>query len=136
MFKEIKQYVLVTVLGLVGLGVLVFGSGFCFVQYKLWRADYAGRTLEIERKYKGKAILAEAEHARKARVEAAKAEKEAAKLTAEAIQIVGEAAQKYPEYRQQEFYLSLGDALKEGKISQIIYLPTEAGMPITEAGKR
>lgn len=84
----------------------------------------------------GKAVLAKAEFSRQARVMAAKAEKEAADYTAESIKIVGEAAQKYPEYRQQEFILAFGDALREGNIEQIIYVPTEAMIPITEAGKR
>lgn len=118
------------ILGIVGL--IMFGS----VGYKLWRVTYVGKALEIEKLYEGKAILAKAEHSRKARVEGARAEKEAAQLTADAIAIVGQAAKDFPEYRQQEFYLALGEALKDGKIEQIIYLPTEAGMPITEAGTR
>lgn len=112
---------------------LIFGAMYGYAHFRLWSVEYSGRALEIEKEYKGKAILAEAINARKARVEAAKAEEEAAVMTANAIAIVGGAAQKYPEYRQQEFYLALGESLKEGKIEQIIYLPTEAGMPITEA---
>ena len=115
---------------------LLFFAGWGWAHFRLWKAEYTGKALEIEKTYKGKAVLAEAENARMARVEGAKAEKEAAQLTADAIAIVGEAAQKYPEYRQQEFYLALSEALQEGRISQIIYLPTEAGLPITEAGKR
>jgi regulator of protease activity HflC (stomatin/prohibitin superfamily) len=66
----------------------------------------------------------------------AQAEKDAAVLRAEAIQIVGQAAKDFPEYRQQEFIGSFADALREGKIQQIIYVPTEANIPIIEAGKR
>lgn len=117
------------------IGVL-FATGWGWAKFRLWKAEYTGKALEIEKTYNGKAILAEAEHARMARVEAARAEKEAAQMTADAIKIVGEAAQTYPEYRQQEFYLALGEALKEGQIDQILYLPTEAGLPVTEAGKR
>jgi hypothetical protein len=116
--------------------VIFFTSGWVYAHYRLWRVEYTGRALEIEKRYKGKAVLAEAENARKARIEAARAEKEAAQLTADAIKVVGQAAKDYPEYRQQEFYLALGDALHEGKIQQIIYLPTEAGLPITEARER
>ncbi len=49
---------------------------------------------------------------------------------------MGEAAQKYPEYRQQEFIGAFGEALKSGTISQIIYVPTEANIPIMEAGRK
>ena len=122
--------------GLVLIVGSLFGTAWVYRHYKLWSVEYAGRALEIEKQYKGRAILAEAENARRARVEQARAELEAAEMTAEAIRTVGEAAQKYPEYRQQEFFLALGEALREGQIGQIVYLPTEAGLPITEAGKR
>lgn len=81
----------------------------------------------------GKAQFVKAEQNRKIIIEQAKAEKEAAQYQAEAIKITGEAAQKYPEYRQQEFIGAFGQALREGNINQIIYVPTEANIPIMEA---
>lgn len=115
---------------------VILGLGYGWANFRLWKADYSGRALEIEKTYSGKAFLAEAEYSKQARVASAEAEFQSAQRTADAIAIVGEAAKQYPEYRQQEFYLALGEALKEGKIQQIIYLPTEAGLPVTEAGKR
>jgi len=115
---------------------LFFSTMWGWAHFRLWRAEYAGKAFEIEKEYKGKGILAEAEYSKQARVEQASAELESAQMTADAIEIVGKAAQQYPEYRQQEFFLALGEALSEGTISQVIYLPTEAGLPITEAGKR
>jgi len=112
-----------TVIVVTVITLALFGS----VGYKLWRVTYIGKAAEIEQDYAGRAVLAYAVNARKARVQAAQAEKDSAQLTADAIAIVGQAAKDFPEYRQQEFYLALGDALKEGKIAQIIYLPTEAG---------
>lgn len=114
----------------------VFLIGYSYQHYRLWAAEYYGQRIEIEREYYGKAILAEASYARMSRVEQAKAELEAADMTAEAIRIVGEAAREYPEYRNQEFILSFGEALRDGDINQIIYVPTEANIPITEAGHR
>lgn len=84
----------------------------------------------------GKAELVRAEQNRQILVKTAEAEKDAATLQAEAIEIMGEAAKKYPEYRQQEFISAFGAALREGKINQIIYVPTEANIPVLEAGKR
>lgn len=81
----------------------------------------------------GKALLAEALHSRQVQVEQARGELEAATMRADAIKIVGEVAQKYPEYRTQEFIGAFAEALKEGKINQIMYVPTEANIPITEA---
>ncbi|MFD2966429.1 hypothetical protein [Sphingobacterium bambusae] len=104
---------------------LIFGLMFGLPQYSVWQQKMAG-----------KARLAEATQSRQILIEQARAEKEAAILQAEAIKIMGEAAQKYPKYRKQEFIGAFGEALKAGTISQIIYVPTEANIPILEAGKQ
>lgn len=80
----------------------------------------------------GQAAYAHSESERKVLVSQAEAELESAKLRAEAIKIVGEMAKQYPEYREQEFIGAFGDALKSDKIDQIIYVPTEANIPIIE----
>ena len=98
---------------------------FGFQHYRVFSAEMSG-----------KAILAKATNERQAQVEQARAEYEAAQLRADAIAIVGEAAQKYPEYRYQEFLGSFAEAFKAGKINQVVYVPTEAMIPIMEAGKR
>lgn len=135
MKSEPNIFMITTAVALAMIISILFATGWGWAHFRLWKAEYAGQALEIEKLYKGKAILAEAEHARKARVEAAKAERDSASLTAEAIQIVGEAAKQNPEYRNQEFVMSFGEALREGKIEQIMYIPTEANIPITEAGR-
>lgn len=81
----------------------------------------------------GRAELARADQNRQILVTQAQAEKEAATLRAEAIAIVGAKAKEFPEYRTQEFIGAFAEALKDGKVSQIIYVPTEANIPITEA---
>jgi regulator of protease activity HflC (stomatin/prohibitin superfamily) len=83
----------------------------------------------------GEALLAHAHAARQVLVQQAQAEKDAAALRAEAIKIVGQAAKDFPEYRHQEFIGAFAEALHSGRISQIIYVPTEANIPITEAGR-
>ena len=116
--------------GIVGLVVavavvlVVLIGGFLWISphYRVWSAGM-----------KGQAILAEAEFAKKAQVEQARAEKESALLRAEAIEIVGKASKEFPEYRHQEFIGAFAEALKEGNIDQIIYVPTEANIPIIEA---
>src|SRR5690606_8371721 len=114
----------VLLLALLGFAVIL-GLMFGLPMYSVWQQEMAG-----------KARLAEATQARQILIGQARAEKEAALLQAEAIKIMGEAAQKYPEYRKQEFIGAFGEALKAGKISQIIYVPTEANIPILEAGNR
>lgn len=98
---------------------------FVIPVYNVWQQTYAG-----------KAALAKAEQTRQILTTQARAEKEAALYRAQAIAIVGEAAQRYPEYRTQEYIGAFAEALKEGKINQIIYVPTEASIPILESGKR
>ena len=84
----------------------------------------------------GEADLAKAEQTKKIMIETARAERDASTLRAEAITIMGAAAKAFPEYRQQEFMQAFGEALREGNIEQVIYVPTEANIPILEAGKR
>ena len=111
--------------GLLMAVALLFGAGAIYRVYDVW-------SMEMQ----GKARLAEATQSRQIQVEQAKAEKESAVLRAEAIAIVGKAAKEYPEYRQQEYIGAFAEALKAGSMSQIVYIPTEAGLPILEAGKR
>ncbi|EEI89849.1 hypothetical protein HMPREF0765_4542 [Sphingobacterium spiritivorum ATCC 33300] len=118
---KIQGLVLLAVVAIVVIVGLMFG----LPRYSVWQQEMAG-----------KARLAEATQSRQILIEQARAEKEAAVLQAEAIKIMGEAAQKYPEYRKQEFIGAFGEALKAGTISQIIYVPTEANIPLLEAGKR
>lgn len=109
-------------LTVVGLTIAGFAFSATMRYYDVWSQEM-----------QGKARLAEATQSRQIQVEQARAEKEAAVLRAEAIAIVGKAAKDFPEYRTQEYYGAMAEALKEGKIQQMIYIPTEAGLPITEA---
>lgn len=104
--------------------VVAVGSLWAYPRYNVWRASLAGE-----------AKLREAESTKRILIETAKAEVESAKLRAEAIALVGEAAHRYPEYRQQEFIGAFAEALREGNVEQIMYVPTEANIPITESGR-
>lgn len=119
----------IKMLGIIGLIVFMFFAmiiaimGF-YPVYNVWQQGL-----------KGEAALARAEQDKKILVEQAKAEKESAQLRADAINILGAAAQKFPEYRQQEFIGAFAEALQNGTIDQIIYVPTEANIPMMEAGR-
>lgn len=103
--------------------ILIIPIGmFVMPHYWVWSAGMVG-----------KASLMQAEQERKIQIEQAKAELESAKLRADAIAIVGKASKEYPEYRTQEFIGAFAEAMKSGKIQQIIYVPTEANIPIVEA---
>ena len=81
----------------------------------------------------GEAALAKADSVKKVLVTQAQAEKDAAVLRADAINIVGQAAKDFPEYREQEFIGAFAEAMQNGAIEKIIYVPTEANIPIIEA---
>jgi regulator of protease activity HflC (stomatin/prohibitin superfamily) len=105
--------------------VIILVCMFGFPTWNVWRAGL-----------EGEAALKKAEQTRMIQIQQAKGEKEAAIFRAEAIAIVGKAATDYPQYRTQEFIGAFAEAMHNGRINQIIYVPTEANIPITEAGKR
>ena len=116
-----------TGLTLIGLGIILFIGSLFFIG-PMWNVWAEGLS--------GEAALAKAEQQKKIMIETARAERDSSELRAEAITIMGQAAKDFPEYRQQEFIQAFGEALREGTIQQIIYVPTESNIPILEAGKR
>ena len=102
--------------------ILVVVLMYAIPKYRVWQQELAGQ-----------AALMRASQERKIQIEQAQAELEAAKLRAQSIEIMGEAAAAYPEYRAQEFMAAFGEALQNNPNLQLIYIPTEANIPITEA---
>lgn len=103
---------------------LIAGMMFGMPIYRVWQQGL-----------RGEANLARAEQERQILVEQARAERDAAVLRAEAIEIVGAAARDFPEYRVQEFIGAFGEALQNGNIEKLVFVPTEANIPIVEAGR-
>lgn len=117
------------------LGVLlcllfILGIMFGMPQYNVWNQSLSG-----------KAVLKEAEYSRQVKVLEAKAKKESAEFENEAEVIRAEGVAKANKI--------IGDSLKENEAylkylfinqledseTKIIYVPTEAGLPILEAGR-
>lgn len=117
-----SKIVLNSILGVFGLIIVIAIVAVMYRHYNVW-------SMEMQ----GKARLAEASQSKQILIEQAKAELEAAKERAKAIEVMGEAAKKYPEYRMQEFIAAFGQALDNGNVNTIIYVPTEANIPILEA---
>lgn len=117
----------IAILAIAGMGVL---AGWQHV--RVYIAEYTVKTEKLQ----GEAEYVRAEQNRRILVEQARAEKDAAVLRAEAIEIVGQAAKDFPEYRYQEFLGAFGEALQSDSIDKIIYVPTEANVPVTEAGRQ
>jgi regulator of protease activity HflC (stomatin/prohibitin superfamily) len=119
------NYAMWTVVGILVTIVLILVCMFGFPMWNVWRSGL-----------EGEAALKKAEQTRMIQIQQAKGEKEAAQFRADAIAIVGKAATDFPAYRTQEFIGAFAEALHSGKINQIIYVPTEANIPIIEAGHR
>lgn len=127
---EKKTNLKFTVAGAAAAAVVAFGM-FVMPMYRVWQQNQ-----------EGKAELARAEQNRQIAVQEALAKAEAAKALAQAEviraegvaranQIIGESLKDNESYIH---YLWI-EALRESK-GEVIYIPTEAGIPITEAGNR
>lgn len=131
MSEEAKTGVAI-ILGVLLLVAVVVGVPlFAWPHYRVW-----------ERKMQGEAELAQAQQNRQIAISEAEAKKEAATLladaeverakgVAEANQIIGSSLDGNEAYLR---YLWIDKLSENG--NDVIYVPTEAGIPILEAGKR
>ena len=129
LFVAISSVVMVVI---VTLG-LIFGIFWGWPQYKVY-------SQEME----GEAILAKAQSERRVLVETAKAKLDASKLDAQAEierakgvaasnKIIADGLQNNENYLKYLWISKLGE---NQNAPTVIYVPTEAGLPILEAGKR
>jgi hypothetical protein len=107
---------------------LIAGAMFILPQYGVWQQGMAG-----------KAKLSEAEYSRQIKVLEAKAELDSEKLNAEAEVVrAGGVAKSNAIVRSSinEMYIRyLWVKTLDGAQKEIIYIPTEAGLPVTEAAR-
>lgn len=100
-------------------------------KYNVWEKGLAGEA-ELRRATQNRQIAVEEA---KAKLEAAKslsdAEVERARGVAEANKIIGESLKGNEAYLR---YLWI-NGLQEGATPQVIYVPTEGGLPVMEAGR-
>jgi len=122
----------ITIVVLIGSMLLFLGMWGC-PRYNVWQQGLQGQA-ELERAKQNRQIeIARAEASRDAAKSLAEAEIERARGVAEANKIIGESLRGNEAYLR---YLWI-DCMKteEGQPPQVIYVPTEAGMPILEAGR-
>jgi len=112
----------------------------------VWVAEWRGEIRKAALKAEGEAQLLEAYSSKKIAVESARAQLESAKLlsqaeierakgVAEANRIIGNSLVNNEGYLRYLYISNLEKAEKNGAVNTI-YIPTEAGLPILEAGKR
>ena len=118
------------------LGVISFVGIVCLSmwgcpRYEVYRQYMQGEA-ELARASQNRQIkIREAEAAAEAARLLAEAEIERAKGVAEANRIIGESLKGNEAYLR---YLWI-QGLQEGSTPQVVYVPTEAGLPILEAGR-
>lgn len=123
--KVIAATMVVLVVGLLLVGVLVG-----LPQYNVWRRERAGEAELAEATFSRKIAVEEAQAALDAAELLSKAEVERARGAAEAVGILGGSLQGQDEYLVYLWIQSLHDTHGE-----VFYVPTEAGLPILEAGR-
>lgn len=127
MMKSLIQTWSVATAVILIIAALIYG----YPQYKVWQQRLAGQ-----------AELARAEQNRKIAIQEAEAKKESARALAEAEVIRAEGVAKAnsiigASLRGNESYLRyLWIQTLNDNPQNVIYVPTEAGLPILEAGKR
>jgi len=118
-----------SVLLVVSVGVAVLGMWGC-PQYTVYKRDLQGQAELKQASHNRKIEI----HRARAKLEAAKslakAEVERAKGVAKANQIIGQSLKNNESYLRYLWVQGLHDGS-----SEVIYVPTEANLPILEAGK-
>lgn len=99
--------------------------------YSVWQAEQSGKAQLAEATGNRQIKIQEAQAAEEAAKHLARAEIERAKGVAEANKIIGDSLKGNEDYLR---YLWIHN-LEAGK-ADVIYVPTEAGLPILEANRR
>ena len=100
-------------------------------QYHVWQQGMSGQAKLKEAESSRQVLIQEAKAKHEAAKELAAAEVERAKGVAEANKIIGEGLKGNHEYL---IYLWI-HAISDRGDKEVIYVPTEAGLPILEAGR-
>lgn len=119
------------ILGLAVILALLFGIGFLYKNYKVWSLEKDGQAELAKAEWEKKIRVEEAKALKEAAVLEAEAEVERAKGVAEANKIIGNSLKENEAYLKYLWIDKLGSNNQD-----VIYVPTEAGLPILEAGKR
>lgn len=114
--------------------IVVFCIGGCmygYPKYQVYKSDLAGQAQLKEAESNRKIIILEAEAQKESAALLAEVEVTRAKGVAEANKIIGDSLKNNESYLR---WLWISN-MKETN-NDVIYIPTEAGLPILEAGKR
>lgn len=129
MTSESKQTFRVTIISIVGILGIIAALMFTIPSYRVWMCEMRGKAAAVEAEQNRQIKITEAQANLEAEKLNAQAEIERAKGAAQAIEIEnGKLTPTYIQYlwvRQQNL----------DQTDKLIYIPTEAGLPILEAGR-
>lgn len=117
-----------------GLFVLFGGIGGCMwglPKYKVYKQEMAGKAVLAEAESSRQVAILEAKAKKEAAISLAAAEVERAKGVAAANKIIGDSLHNNEDYLRYLFVNAM-----EHTSNQVIYVPTEASLPILEASRK
>ncbi len=129
--QEFGGFLAVSAIGLVVAMGAIGSCAFVKPKYDVWAAQMKGEAEFAQAEQNRKITVLEAESKLEAAKALAAAEVERAKGVAQANEIIGQSLKDNESYLR---WLWI-ENLDKGQNS-VIYIPTEAGLPILEAGKR
>lgn len=118
-------------IGFAGLFVVLIGMWGC-PQYSVWEQTLSGEGELKKATWNRQISVQEAQAKLESSKMLALADIERAKGVAESNRIIGTSLKQNEDYLKWLYI----EALKEKTGTEVIYVPTEAGLPILEAGKR
>ena len=116
--------------GFITLVGIILALMFGIPRYNVWNAQMSGKAKLAEANQSRQVMITEAKAKKESAIFEAEAEVERAKGMAKANQIVGDSLDGHANYLM---YLYIQNMQKTN--NQIIYIPTEGGMPILEANR-
>jgi len=114
----------------IAVAVVIVGAFLAYPIYNVWKKEKAGEASLRESEWSKKIAIEEAKAAKESATLLAAAEVERAKGVAEANKIIGDSLKNNDAYLR---YLWV-NGLHDGS-SEVIYVATEANLPILEAGR-
>lgn len=118
----------IAIVGIIGL--LFFG----LPAWNVWRAGLSGESELKQASWNRQIAVQEAQAKRAAATELAQAEIERAKGVAEANRIIAEGLKGHEEYLRYLWIVDVAGNQRQGE-KTVIYVPTEANLPILEASR-
>lgn len=112
---------------------LIYGVFWAWPHYSVWRSEMVGRAAMARAEQDRQILVREAQAKRDAAKLLADAEIERARGVQEANRIIAEGLGGPEGYLRYLYIQQLGDSDKNSRV--IVYVPTEAMLPITEAGR-